>query len=39
MDRACAYEAELFAVCFSTADRAEGMTAFLEKRKPVFQNK
>ncbi len=39
MDRACAYEAELFAVCFSTADRAEGMTAFLEKRKPIFQNK
>ena len=39
MDRACAYEAELFAIAFATQDRAEGMGAFLEKRKPVFQNK
>jgi len=26
-----------FALCFSTADQKEGMTAFLEKRKPAFQ--
>lgn len=39
LDRACAYEAELFSVCFSTDDRAEGMGAFLEKRKPVFRNR
>ena len=39
MDRGCAYEAELFAIAFATLDQAEGMSAFLEKRKPVFQNK
>ncbi len=39
MDRACAYEAELFGLAFATYDRAEGMAAFLEKRKPVFENR
>lgn len=39
MDRACAYEAELFGLAFATHDRAEGMAAFLEKRKPVFENR
>jgi len=37
--RACAYEAELFAHCFSTADQKEGMGAFLEKRPPSFSDR
>ena len=28
-----AYEAEVFGLCFSTADQKEGMAAFCEKRK------
>ena len=28
-----------FARCFATADQKEGMSAFLEKRKPVFKNR
>lgn len=31
-----AYEAEVFGLCFSTADQKEGMSAFLAKRKPEF---
>lgn len=31
-----ALERQAFAVCFSTADRQEGMAAFVEKRAPVF---
>lgn len=34
--RACAYEADLFALCFSTRDQKEGMAAFLAKRAPRF---
>ncbi len=30
-------EAEYFALCFATRDQKEGMSAFLEKRKPVFE--
>jgi enoyl-CoA hydratase len=33
------FEAECFAMCFSTHDQKEGMNAFLEKRKPKFQGK
>lgn len=36
IDSAIAYEAELFAVCFSTADQKEGMNAFVEKRSADF---
>jgi enoyl-CoA hydratase len=39
LSNACALEANAFAVGFSTADRVEGMTAFLEKRKAVFMGK
>jgi enoyl-CoA hydratase len=39
LESACALEANAFAVMFSTEDGAEGMTAFLDKRKPVFGGK
>ena len=39
LSNACALEAGAFAVGFSTTDRAEGMTAFLEKRKAAFTGK
>jgi enoyl-CoA hydratase len=32
-------EADLNSLAFQTADAVEGMTAFLEKRKPVFRNR
>lgn len=32
-------EVDLFALCFSTEDKDEGVNAFLEKRKPVFKGK
>lgn len=34
-----AYEAELYNTAFKTEDREEGLSAFLDKRKPVFKNK
>lgn len=33
----CALEVDLFALCFAGSDPQEGVTAFLEKRQPVFQ--
>lgn len=39
LPNANAYEASLFAACFSSGDRTEGMAAFLEKRKASFQGK
>jgi len=38
-DMATTVEAGLFGLCFATQDQKEGMGAFLEKRKPVFQGK
>lgn len=34
-----AYESEVFGLCFATEDQSEGMAAFIEKRKAVFQGK
>lgn len=34
-----ALESEAFGLCFSTEDQKEGMSAFSEKRKPVFSGK
>jgi len=33
------YEARCFESLFSTEDQKEGMRAFIEKRKPIFQNR
>ena len=35
--RACQYEADQFALCFTSVEQKEGMRAFLEKRPPKFQ--
>lgn len=35
-DRAIRYEAEMFGMCFTTADQKEGMDAFFEKRPAVW---
>jgi len=39
LERACRYEADLFALSFSTADQKEGMSAFLEKRPAIFSDR
>ena len=35
--RACQYEADQFALCFTSPEQKEGMRAFLENRPPKFQ--
>jgi enoyl-CoA hydratase len=39
LDEGLRREVDLFAICFSTKDKQEGVSAFLEKRKPNFQGK
>ena len=39
LDEGLRREVDLFALCFSTADKDEGVSAFLEKRKAAFQGK
>ncbi|HCX63173.1 short-chain-enoyl-CoA hydratase [Sedimentibacter sp.] len=36
IDTGIAYESNIFGLCFASEDQKEGMTAFLEKRKPEF---
>lgn len=39
MDIGLSFEKNIFGLCFATEDQKEGMTAFVEKRKPNFKNK
>lgn len=39
LDHGLKYEAEAWLVNYATEDRNEGLSAFLEKRKPVFKGK
>ncbi len=39
LDEGLRREVDLFAICFSTKDKQEGVSAFLEKRKPDFKGR
>lgn len=39
LDEGLRREIDLFALCFATEDKREGVAAFLEKRKPAFKGK
>lgn len=39
LESGSAYEAEVLGLCFASVDQKEGMTAFIEKREPIFTGK
>ncbi len=36
LEKAIEYDKNLFGLCFASAEQKEGMTAFIEKRKPIY---